>query len=219
MRASLLGLALAASSAGWVGCAGVDPFRASEPYQPPEVGAVVSEHPLATKAGLLVLEAGGNAADAAVATALALAVVYPQAGNLGGGGFALWSAPGKPAETLDFREVAPAGYTPDLYLDDAGEVVRSRSLATPLAVGVPGSPLGLFELFKRHGSKRFSFASLCEGAIRLAEDGFTVDPWLAATLRRSDIAVLLKGDPGGSALFYPGGEPLKAGDRLVQPQL
>ncbi len=200
-------------------CTAVDPFGKSETVIRPERGAVVSEHPLATKAGLIVLEAGGNAADAAVAAALALAVVYPQAGNLGGGGFALWASPGEPPESLDFREVAPSKYTADLYLDDQGDVVRSRSLATPLAVGVPGSPLGLFELYKRHGSKRLGFAKLCESAIRLAEDGFTVDAWLASILQRADIAVLLRADPGAAKLFYPGGEPLQAGDRLVQPQL
>ncbi len=211
--AGLAACSLAAS------CSAVDPFGKSSAVLLPEQGAVVSEHPLATKAGLIALEAGGNAADAAVATALALAVVYPQAGNLGGGGFALWSSPGELPESLDFREMAPAAYTAELYLDQDGDVVRSRSLATPLAVGVPGSPLGLFELYRKHGSKRLSFARLCESAIRLAEDGFTVDPWLAATLKRSDIAVLLRADPGGAALFYPNGEALKAGDRLVQPAL
>lgn len=201
------------------GCSSVHPLGKMTSSRLPESGAVVSEHPLATKAGLIALEAGGNAADAAVATALALAVVYPQAGNLGGGGFALWSSPGQLPESLDFREMAPSAYTAELYLDAEGDVVRSRSLATPLAVGVPGSPLGLFELYRKHGSKRLSFARLCEGAIRLAEDGFTVDPWLASTLERADIKVLLGADPGGAALFYPDGQALKAGDRLVQPAL
>ena len=216
---SLLTGSLVASAVFSAGCTTVDPLGKKNKVRLPEQGAVVSEHPLATKAGLIALEAGGNAADAAVATALALAVVYPQAGNLGGGGFAIWSAPGELPETLDFREMAPSAYTAELYLDREGDVVRSRSLATPLAVGVPGSPLGLFELYRKHGSKRLSFAKLCESAIRLAEDGFTVDPWLASALKRSDIAVLLRADPGGSSLFYPNGTALKAGDRLVQPAL
>ncbi|QDV07053.1 Gamma-glutamyltranspeptidase precursor [Planctomycetes bacterium Poly30] len=202
-----------------LGCTAVDPFGKKEVFVTPERGAVVSEHPLATKAGLLMLEAGGNAADAAVATALALAVVYPQAGNLGGGGFALWAEPGKPPESLDFREMAPSRYTASLYLDGDGELVKTRSLVTPLAVGVPGSPLGLFELYAKHGSKDVSWARLCESAIRLAEDGFTVDPWLAAILRRTEISLLLRADPGAAETFYPGGQPLKAGDRLVQPRL
>ena len=149
----------------------------------PSAGAVVSEHRLATKVGVEILEAGGNAADAAVATALALAVVYPAAGNLGGGGFAVWAPAEGQASTLDFRELAPAGYEPRLYLDEQGEVVTSRSLETPLAVGVPGSPAGLFALYREHGSKRLSFEELCRPAIQLAEQGFLVDPWLSRGLR------------------------------------
>jgi len=186
---------------------------------PPEAGAVVSEHPLATAVGVAILERGGNAADAAVASALALAVVFPQAGNLGGGGFVLWvPEEGDPA-TLDFREIAPAGYEARLYLDEAGEVVRERSRHTPLAVGVPGTPAGLFDLFRRFGSKRFSFPELCAPAIELARGGFQVDPWLAQQLRRESIRTLLTRDPASAALFYPGGEPLAEGQRFVQPKL
>jgi len=213
-------LALTVAFAGALaGCGAPDSFDAPAARVVPDVGAVVSEHPLATKAGLLVLEAGGNAADAAVATALALSVVYPQAGNLGGGGFAVWVPHEGEARTLDFRETAPAGYTADLYLDADGEVVRARSLATPLAVGVPGSPAGLFALYGAHGSRNLSFAKLCEPAIRLAEEGFTVDAWLERTLASPGKRVLLTDDPGAAALFYPDGEPLRAGDVLVQPQL
>lgn len=201
------------------GCGATDPFKESLKPVLPSRGAVVSEHPLATKAGLLMLEQGGNAADAAVATALALAVVYPQAGNLGGGGFALWVPRRGGATAIDFRELAPRGTEVARYLDEAGEVVPSRSLVTPLAVGVPGSPLGLFQLFKDHGSKKLSLLQVCEPAIRLAEEGFTVDPWLAQTLRRGSIRQLLGRDPGARDLFYPGGEPLLAGDRLTQPTL
>lgn len=179
----------------------------------------MSEHPLATRAGLRVLEAGGNAADAAVATALTLAVVYPQAGNLGGGGFAVWvPAEGAP-ETLDFREVTPAAYTADLYLDDDGVVDPVRSRRTPLAVGIPGSPKGLFELYRTQGSRRLSFTQVCESAILLAENGFRVDPWLAASLEQDSVRELLGADPGAAQLFYPGGEPLAEGDILVQPAL
>ncbi len=200
-------------------CRSADPFFDDDVARTPGVGAVVSEHPLATQVGLAVLDAGGNAADAAVATALALAVVYPQAGNLGGGGFALWvPAEGEPT-SLDFRETAPRGYTSELYLDAAGEVVTERSLVTPLAVGVPGSPAGLFELYRRHGSQRLSFAQLCVGAIALAENGFTVDPWLARDLAGERTRELLTHDPGAAAVFYPGGEPLAEGARLVQPRL
>ena len=102
--------ALAVLSLRATACGAIDPFEHLPEESLPEAGAVVSQHPLATAVGLAILGDGGNAADAAVATALALAVVYPQAGNLGGGGFALWVPhAGEPA-SLDFREVAPAGY-------------------------------------------------------------------------------------------------------------
>lgn len=214
-RSQLLGLSLAGLLAG---CAAT-PFASGGGPVLPSAGAVVSEHPLATKAGLLVLEAGGNAADAAVATALSLAVVYPQAGNLGGGGFALWVPGDGEAESLNFRESTPAGYVPELYMDGSGELIPNVSTRTPLAVGVPGSPLGIFELYRRYGSNRFSFAQLCDGAIRLAEGGFSVDAWLAETLAKDSIRKLLTADPGASELFYPGGKALKEGERLVQPAL
>lgn len=180
-------------------------------------GAVVSEHPLATAVGLEVLEAGGNAADAAVATALALAVVYPQAGNLGGGGFALFADGGGATTALDFREVAPAGADPGLYLDGAGEVVGQRSITGPLAVGVPGSPAGLHELAGRHGAGRLGWAELCAPAVRLAREGFPVDPWLERTLRSPEIEARM--NAAARALLYPGGRPLRAGEVLVQPEL
>ena len=183
-------------------------------------GAVVSGHPLATAAGMHFLERNGNAADAAVATALALAVVLPQAGNLGGGGFALWvPAEGKPF-SLDFREQAPALYEARLYLDEAGEVVPERSLGTPLAVGIPGSPAGLFELHRRFGSERFTFKDLLAPAILLAGDGFPVDPWLARSLRiQWEREGRLTRDPAARRLFFPGGKPLQAGETLRQPEL
>ncbi|MCP3919452.1 MAG: gamma-glutamyltransferase [bacterium] len=199
-------------------CRSSEPATQATAIATPLAGAVVCEHPLATRIGLDVLEAGGNAADAAVATALALAVVLPRAGNLGGGGFALWVPHGGVSASYDFREECPAAYEASLYLNAQGEVVPERSLSTPLAVGVPGSPAGLFELFKQHGSKRFSFPQLCQPAIDLAEQGFLVDPWLARSLRSSSARRLRK-DPAASALFYPEGEALEEGDILRQPEL
>ncbi|MCA8979296.1 MAG: gamma-glutamyltransferase [Planctomycetes bacterium] len=182
-----------------------------------ERGAVASEHPLATAVGLDVLERGGNAADAAVATAFALAVVYPQAGNLGGGGFALWvPAHGAPL-ALDFREVAPASTLVARYLDDEGSAVPDRSRRGPLSVGVPGTPSGLFRLHQQCGSGRFTFEELVEPAVTLARDGFLVDPWLAVHLRDS------VDDPmwndAARELFYPGGKPLDEGALFKQPAL
>jgi gamma-glutamyltranspeptidase/glutathione hydrolase len=136
-------------------------------------GAVASDDARATAAGIEVLEAGGNAADAAVATALALAVVFPEAGNLGGGGFAVVRTPAGEVTTLDFREVAPAAARRDMYLDEAGRAIPDASLVGPLAAGVPGSPAGLHELHRRHG--RLPWARVVEPAERLAREGFRVD--------------------------------------------
>lgn len=180
-------------------------------------GAVACEHPLATAVGLDVLARGGNAADAAVATALALAVVYPKAGNLGGGGFALCAGQGDEPLALDFREVAPASTRAEAYLDPSGAFVPRRSIAGPLAVGVPGSPAGLHELFLKCGSGRLSWAELVAPAVRLAEEGFAVDPWLAEDLASERYRDRM--NAAAEALFYPGGEALAAGEPLVQAEL
>ena len=188
-------------------------------YEEPEIrrGAVVCEHPLATAAGLEILGSGGNAGDAAVATALALAVVYPQAGNLGGGGFAVWVGADGAARALDFREMAPADAHAQAYLDEAGVVVPERSLVGPLAVGVPGSPAGLYELYRECGSGRLTFAQLAQPAIDLARRGFAVDPWLARDLARESVRE--KMNTAARTVFYPDGQPLAAGDWLVQSEL
>ena len=190
-------------------------------HQLPLQGAVVSGQPLATQVGLDILEAGGNAADAAVAAALALAVVLPQAGNLGGGGFALWVPHQGQGEVIDFREVTPQAFDQDLYLDDEGKLVRRRSLETPLAVGVPGSPAGLYSLFKRHGSGRFSFLQLCAPAISLAREGIPANSWLVRSLGAEGPKRRLQANPAARALFYPhqGGEALRVGDALIQEDL
>lgn len=205
----------------WIAsCRTPDPLDQLSTSRLPNKGAVVSEHPLATAVGLHFLERGGNAADAAVATALTLAVVLPQAGNLGGGGFALWVPMEGKATSLDFREQAPAGYEARLYLDEEGEVVGERSLGTPLAVGIPGSPAGLFELHRLFGSGRFTFKDLLAPAIRLAGEGFRVDPWLARSLRGQwERKGRLTRDPAARRLFFPDGEPLLAGEVLRQPNL
>ena len=108
----------------------------------PRRGAVVAEHALAAEVGVEVLERGGNAADAAVAAALALAVVLPQAGNLGGGGFAVWVGYGGEARTLDFREAAPAAARPELYLDGPGLVAAERAREGVLSRGRARDPRG-----------------------------------------------------------------------------
>ena len=177
-------------------------------------GAVASAAPAATEAGLEVLKAGGNAADAAVATALALAVVHPQAGNLGGGGFAVVRF-GDEAEALDFRETAPARADRDMYLDHNGEPIPEASLVGPRAAGVPGTPAGLYELHRRYG--KLPWPRVVAPAIRLARDGFIVTRRLAFELAES--TELLRLFPETAAVWLPKGEPPAAGSIMRLPQL
>jgi gamma-glutamyltranspeptidase/glutathione hydrolase len=198
-------------------CAGLPRFEEAGPWPPPKAGMVVCEAPLASEVGVALLEQGGNAADAAVGMALALAVVYPCAGNLGGGGFALWVAhdPTQEPRCLDFREVAPAGLKPELFLDEAGKFVSERAHQSGLAVGVPGSPRGLYEFHKALG--QLSFQVVTQPAIELARKGFFVDDFLAAEL--GEEREKLAADPSARALFFQGDQTLQAGARLVQPEL
>lgn len=198
-------------------CRGATEFGREAVWATPKRGAVVSEHPLATQIGLEILDAGGNAADAAVATALALAVVYPQAGNLGGGGFALYVPHAGTAQALDFRETAPAAAQSALYLDEVGRLVPARSLVGPLSVAVPGSPAGLIALLEKAGSGRFTLAQLCQPAIELARNGFEVDAWLARDLAVEGVRDAM--NPAARAVFYPQGRSLQVGDRFVQHDL
>lgn len=180
-------------------------------------GAVASADPQATAAGLAILRGGGNAVDAAVATALALAVVYPEAGNLGGGGFALVRMGGE-LQALDFRETAPAKAKPDMYLDPEGKPVENASLVGPLAAGVPGSPAGLWELQRRFG--RLPWSKVVEPARRLAADGFRVSRYLHDGLAGPENHKLLARFPETVKMWLPnGGEPPAAGSLLRQPDL
>ncbi len=180
----------------------------------PGGGAVASAAPAATLAGLDILVRGGNAVDAAVAVALALAVVHPEAGNLGGGGFALVRIDGEVA-ALDFRETAPAAATPGMFLGPDGEPVPDRSLIGPLAAGVPGTPAGLAELHRRYG--RLPWRTDVAPAIRLARDGFLVTERLARVLEED--RALLARFPETAAVWLPAGTPLRAGSRFAIPAL
>jgi gamma-glutamyltranspeptidase/glutathione hydrolase len=177
-------------------------------------GAVASAEPAATDAGLAVLRAGGNAADAAVATALALAVVMPNAGNLGGGGFAVVRTPAGIA-ALDFRETAPAAARPDMYLAPDGRPKADASLVGPLAAAVPGSPRGLYDLHRRYG--RLPWRRVVEPAIVLARGGFAVTERLHHALEeeKADLARF----PATAAVWLPQGQPLATGTRLRLPAL
>lgn len=185
-------------------------------------GMVASQERLATQAGVEVLEAGGNAVDAAVAVGFALAVTLPQAGNLGGGGFMLVHMAGDdqdaPGETvaIDYRETAPAAAYRDMYLDSDGNADPNLSRFTPLAVGVPGTVAGLTLALKRYGT--MPLADVVAPAIRLAEGGITVSAELSESLARSQER--LTGWPSTAAIFYkPDGSAHLPGEVLKQPDL
>jgi gamma-glutamyltranspeptidase/glutathione hydrolase len=144
-------------------------------------GMVVASEPLASEAGLEVLQAGGNAVDAAVAVGFALAVTHPQAGNIGGGGFMLVRLAGGEAVVVDYREEAPAAATRNMFLDAQGKLVPEASTVGPLAVCVPGTVAGLALAHQTYG--KLSWARVLRPAIRLAEQGFPVSYGFSASLR------------------------------------
>jgi gamma-glutamyltranspeptidase / glutathione hydrolase len=146
---------------------------------------VVSAHPLATKAGLEVLKKGGNAIDAAIAVQLALAVVYPRAGNIGGGGFLVYRDKNNATATLDYREKAPALATETMFQDEEGDIIPFKSLYGALACGVPGTIEGLFEMFDKF-SKLKNFELLIQPAINYAENGFKITALEATKLNSQD---------------------------------
>jgi gamma-glutamyltranspeptidase/glutathione hydrolase len=177
---------------------------------------VAAEQELATRIGVDVLKRGGNAVDAAVAVGFALSVVLPNAGNLGGGGFMmLHDAKTGQDVALDFREIAPAKASRDMYLDDKGNVAEGRSLYTHLAVGVPGTVAGLEHALKRWGTMKL--ADVIAPSIKLAEQGVVVSPTLAQMME-VEKDNLGKWD-STRAVFFKDGRPLRAGERLVQKDL
>lgn len=181
-----------------------------------ERGMVASEQALASKVGLDILKAGGNAVDAAVAIGFALAVTLPNAGNIGGGGFMLvHDAKTGKTTALDFRETAPAGFHRDIYLDAQGNVVDGKSLYTHYAVGVPGTVAGMAHALKKWGS--MPWARVIEPSIRLADQGFVVSDALARILEAEKEN--MGKWPATRAIFWRGGAPLRAGDKLVQKDL
>ncbi|WP_137937602.1 gamma-glutamyltransferase [Chitinivorax sp. B] len=179
-------------------------------------GMVAAEHELATRVGVEILKRGGNAVDAAVAVGFALAVVLPNAGNLGGGGFMMLHN-GKTGQdvALDFREIAPAKAGRDMYLDEKGNVAEGRSLYTHLAVGVPGTVAGMEHALKRWGT--MSLAEVIAPSIKLAEEGMVVSPTLAKMMEveRDNLG---KWD-STREIFFKDGRPLQVGDKLVQKDL
>jgi len=175
---------------------------------------VVSAHPEATKAGINILEQGGNAVDAAIAVQYALAVVYPVAGNIGGGGFMVIRLNNGSVNTLDFREKAPVKAYKEMYLDSCGEVIEGASMDSGLAVGVPGTVDGMIEAHKKYGN--LSMDKLIMPSINLARTGFPVTQNQADRFNAMH-DVFVKKNPGRSYLLKD--EKWEKGDTLCQPDL
>jgi gamma-glutamyltranspeptidase/glutathione hydrolase len=201
-------LVLASTATAWGQMA---PVRAAH-------AMVVTIHHDATDAGVEILKAGGNAVDAAVAVGFALAVVYPQAGNIGGGGFMLI----RPASAklnhgqptfLDYRERAPGAATRDMYLDAKGNVVPKMSTVGSKASGVPGTVAGLAYAEAHFG--RLGLARVMQPAIRLAREGYVLDPEIARAMRSGNLTA----SPTSKAIFQRDGNFYAAGDTFQQPEL
>ena len=178
-------------------------------------GMVVSTSDLASEVGAQILRDGGNAADAAVAVAMALAVTWPSAGNLGGGGFALVRTPKGESSFVDYREIAPQSAHENFYLDAKGQIVPGASTVGYRAAGVPGTVAGMEYLHRTYG--RLPWKKLIEPARRLAADGYRLQ-----TVHVREIASerdLLQRFPATKAIFFPEGRDPEMGDRFIQRDL
>jgi gamma-glutamyltranspeptidase / glutathione hydrolase len=179
---------------------------------------IAGPEPIAVEEGLRVLAEGGNAADAAVTMSFVLAVTYPQAGNLGGGGYMLLRPAGGTPVVIDYRETAPAAASPGMFLDDRGEVIPRLSLDSYKAAGVPGAVAGLALAHRAHRTAgSVPWSRTLAPAIRLARDGFVVPRGLERAL--AEERERLERYPASRAVFFRGDDVLKEGDRLVQRDL
>ncbi|HWC92287.1 MAG TPA: gamma-glutamyltransferase, partial [Pseudolabrys sp.] len=178
-------------------------------------GMVVAQESRAARIGVTILDRGGNAVDAAVAVGFALAVTYPRAGNIGGGGFmVIHLAKANRDTTIDYRETAPAAASAGMFLDPQGNPDPKKSRDSGLAIGVPGTVAGLALALEKYGSGKFSLADLLAPAIRLAQEGFPVEDDLADSLPQS--RERLARWPSSAAIFLNGDAPLNEGERLLQ---
>ena len=184
-----------------------------------EHGMVVAQEKLAAQIGADILRQGGNAVDAAVATGFAMAVSYPRAGNIGGGGFmVIHSAERHEDVAIDYRETAPAATTRDIFLGDDGKPDNAKSRDSGLSIGVPGTVAGLALALEKYGSGRFTLADLLKPAIALAADGFAVADDIADTL--PFMRLRLSRWPSSSSMFSKAdGTPMHEGDTLIQKDL
>ena len=176
---------------------------------------VASEHAIASQVGERILLQGGNAVDAAVGVGFALAVVFPEAGNIGGGGFMVIRFPDGSSTGIDYRETAPASAHEDVYLDESGNLRREWSLVGARAAGVPGSVAGLLKAWEQYG--KLPLAEILNPGIELARNGFilqTKDIRTFSSARRS-----LSRFPETSEIFFPGGQAFRKGDVFIQEDL
>ncbi|MBV4413126.1 gamma-glutamyltransferase [Enterobacteriaceae bacterium YMB-R22] len=181
-----------------------------------ENGMVASVDATATQVGVDILKRGGNAVDAAVAVGFALAVTHPQAGNLGGGGFMLLRTAAGKTTAIDFREMAPARASRDMFLDAQGNADSKKSLTSHLASGTPGTVAGFALALEKYGT--LTLNQVITPAIRLARDGIIVNDALADDLKQYGSEVLPQ-HANSRAIFWKNGQPLTKGDRLVQKNL
>jgi len=188
-------------------------YRPGVPAPRAEHGMVASNCALATEAGVEILKAGGNAVDAAVAVGFALAVAYPEAGNIGGGGYAVLRMADSRTAALDYRETAPAAASRNMFIGADGKPTDA-SLVGHRASGVPGSVAGLLALLEKHGT--LPRARVMAPAIRLARDGFRVDDIFRTSIEQN---AKLIGRFGGAGLFLPASQPPAIGARFVQADL
>ena len=181
-------------------------------------GMVVAQEQRAARIGIEILDRGGNAVDAAVAVGFAMAVTYPRAGNLGGGGFmVIHLAKGDNDTAIDYRETAPAAATSTMFLDAQGNADPKKSRDSGLAVGVPGTVAGLAMAARKYGSGKFMLADLIAPAIQLAQEGFPIEDDLADSLKPA--RERLGRWPSTKDIFFNGDQPMEEGDRLIQADL
>jgi gamma-glutamyltranspeptidase/glutathione hydrolase len=191
-------------------------YAAGPPPVRGEHGVVASRTKLASQVGIDIMRKGGNAIDAAVATGFALAVTWPSAGNIGGGGFMVIRLADGTVVTNDHREVAPAAATRTMYQDEQGEVIDGLSTDSHLAAGVPGTVDGLLSVLERHGTK--SRKEVLVPAIRLAREGFRLSSWHASSFR--EVVAEMQDYPASVAKFTKDdGKGYEAGDLFRQPEL
>lgn len=181
-------------------------------------GVVVAQESRAARIGVEILDRGGNAVDAAIAVGFALAVTYPRAGNIGGGGFMMIHLAKSGRDiAIDYRETAPAGANAAMFLDAEGNPDPAKSRDSALSVGVPGTVAGLALAHEKYGSGKFTLAELMAPAIELAEKGFMVEDDLADSLPQA--RERLSRWQATTAIFFNGDRPVREGDRLIQLDL